>query len=102
MLLVFTTIPKREDALYMAHVAVKKRLAACVNIAPKITSVFRWQNEIKEENEFLLIFKTTPGKYSALEKLIKQEHIYTNPEIAAVEVKKVAKKYLDWVNKSCK
>jgi periplasmic divalent cation tolerance protein len=54
-LVVMTTVTRTEDAEYIAREMVERRLAACVNILPPVTSVYRWQGEVTREPEHLLL-----------------------------------------------
>ena len=63
---VFVTAPGRESALALARQVVEESLAACGNVIPNVTSVFRWNKKMTEEEEVLLILKTTAAKSPAL------------------------------------
>jgi len=68
---VFVTVPDRQAALDIAREVVKCRLAACANIVPNLTSVYRWEGKICEEGEELLIIKTRAGLFEQLRAKIK-------------------------------
>lgn len=72
-------------------------MAACVNIVPNITSVFRWQGEIQDETEFLLIAKTTRSRFGALETWLQANHPYDMPEILMVPTVAGLEAYMTWV-----
>lgn len=78
--LLYTTIDTIENANSLANQAISSNYAACVNILP-ITSVYKWNNEIENSQEFSLIFKTTPQNIAALEALISESHPYDIPAI---------------------
>lgn len=100
-LIVLTVCPSSEVAETIANQLVAKRLAACVNIIPGVMSVYRWKNQIEQDNEVLLLIKSTANQYSALEQLIKQQHPYELPEIIAVSVEVGSAAYLQWLSSSC-
>lgn len=97
LLIVFVTCPP-DKAAGIADTLVIEKLAACVNIFP-INSVYFWKNEIKHDNESLLIIKTTFRVYEELTVRIKELHPYEVPEIVAINVADVDESYLKWVEK---
>lgn len=95
---VFVSLP-RDEAKNMARRLVENRLAACVNIVPKIESYFIWENEPQVDEEALLIIKTAQSKFDSLRDWVQQEHPYELPEIIAVPVSAGLSQYVDWVRK---
>ena len=81
----------------MARQIVGSKLAACVHILPRMTSVYFWEGEVRSEAEYLLLIKTLPEKYDELEAFIKANHSYSVPEIVAVQSERVSEQYLDWI-----
>ena len=81
----------------ISEAVVAKRLAACGNVIPSMTSIFRWKGRVQKSGEALLIMKTTSGRYSALERLIRSMHSYEVPEIIGLTVGKGTRPYLEWV-----
>ena len=97
MLIILTTTSNSDEAESLANGLVESRLAACVQILPKITSVYYWQGKVERENEHLLLIKTLPEKYEAVEKYILDHHGYDTPEIVAIDAEKVSAGYLKWL-----
>lgn len=98
-IVVFITSPKFEEAKIIAKTLVEKKLSACVNIIPEITSIYHWEGKICEDNEILLIVKTTKEKYPLLEEEVKRLHSYSVPEIISLPIIEGSKSYLEWVKK---
>lgn len=96
-ILVISTLPNRETAEKLAHALIEQQLAACVNILPGATSVYRWQGKVESASETIVLIKTTMACYPALENAIKKQHPYELPEIIAVPVSAGLPAYLDWV-----
>lgn len=99
-IVVMTTTETREDGERLAHLLVEANLAACVQILPQITSVYRWKGQIESTKENLILIKTTRNAYPAVEAAIKGAHQYETPEIIAVPVEAGSAAYLAWLLES--
>jgi len=97
---VLTTCGNGEDAKALARVLVERRLAACVNAINSVTSTYRWKGEIQQDQETLLIIKTTSARLAALEQAIREHSKYELPELIALPVFGGAANYLAWVGES--
>lgn len=95
--IVLVTAPSHEEALQLAKGLVENRLAACVNIIPNITSVYRWQGEIQADSECLLIAKTDHRLWDDLVAWVQNHHSYTVPEIIQLPIQEGASSYLQWI-----
>jgi periplasmic divalent cation tolerance protein len=99
-LLVMCTCPDTSTAERIAGVLVENGLAACVNLLPGASSVYRWQGRVERTTETLMVIKTTSPGYPALEERLAQEHPYDVPEIVALDITAGLTPYLDWID-SC-
>ena len=97
VMVVLCTFPDFEKARQIGAVLVEKQVAACINLIPGVTSIYRWEGKIEEEGEVLGVIKTTAEAYAALETAILELHPYDTPEVLALPVGKGAEKYLAWV-----
>ncbi|HEX9194721.1 MAG TPA: divalent-cation tolerance protein CutA [Azonexus sp.] len=95
--LVLTNCPDEESANAIALALVEERLAACVNILPRVQSVYRWQGAVESATEIPLFIKSTAANYPALEAAIRSRHPYQLPEIIALPVTHGLPAYLDWI-----
>ena len=99
-IIVFCTFPSIDEAKSIAPILVEKKLAACCTILPKVTSFYVWESKLEENEEILMMIKTTHKCYEQLEKQIKMLHSYSVPEIISVNINQGSKAYLDWLNES--
>ena len=96
-LLVFTTLPSADKAAELAKLLVNERLVACANLLPAIRSIYRWQGELHDENEVLVLLKTRAEHLERLKLRILEVHPYEVPEVLAVPVESGYQPYLDWL-----
>lgn len=101
-LTVSCTVPNPDLAKKIAQALVEEELAACVQILPGMTSIYRWEGKIIEDTEVLLLIKTKDDCYPNLEARIKTLHPYKVPEIAAIPIQLGEKAYLTWIEKNTK
>lgn len=99
---VITTTETQQDAEQLAHLLVERELAACVQILPQITSIYRWQGKVEQAAEFLLLIKSTRETYPELETAIRENHSYQTPEVIALPAEAGSDAYLDWLKASIK
>lgn len=92
-----TTVGDEAAADQLAQELVESRLAACVSRVPHVRSHYRWKGQIQQDDEMLLLIKTTRTKYAALESAIKAQHPYDLPEILAIPATAGSPEYLAWV-----
>ena len=96
-LLVIANCPDEACANRIALAVVEAGLAACVNLLPRVQSVYRWQGNIESASEVPLLIKTTAGRYTELEAAIRALHPYDVPEIIALPIAQGLPAYLDWL-----
>lgn len=96
-LLVIANCPDEACANRIALAVVEAGLAACVNLLPRVQSVYRWQGAIESASEVPLLIKTTAGRYAELEATIRALHPYDVPEIIALPIAQGLPAYLDWL-----
>ena len=95
--LVLVTVPDQDAARAIARALVGDKLAACVNIVGPIRSIYRWQDAIEDEAEFLLLIKTRARLYARVEARVKELHSYQVPEVIALPNESGSAQYLGWL-----
>lgn len=99
-LIVFTTFAREEDAARVARQLVEERLAACANVLPGARSIYRWQQEVKDDREVVVLLKTRKQDWTALLSRLHELHPYETPECVAVRIAAGAPKYMAWLEES--
>lgn len=94
---VLTTAPSGAAAEALGATLVEERLAACANVVPGITSIYRWEGKINREAEVLVILKTTAASVDRLRNRLVELHPYDVPEVVEVPVQGGHEPYLAWV-----
>jgi periplasmic divalent cation tolerance protein len=97
---VLTTLSGNANAAALARTLVEERLAACVNVLPVMTSVYRWRGVVEEEREQQLVIKTAAPRLAALEARLKELHPYELPEFLVIQVVSGSAAYLAWLAES--
>ncbi|MCI0383315.1 divalent-cation tolerance protein CutA [Streptomyces sp. CNQ085] len=97
ILTVLTTTDSPEKAGALARGAVEARVAACAQVSGPVTSVYRWEGEVRAEPEWQVLLKTAAARYDALEAYLCGAHDYDTPEIIATQVVRGGADYLAWV-----
>jgi periplasmic divalent cation tolerance protein len=90
----------QADAHRIASTVVDGKLAACVNIVPLVQSLYWWEGKVEQDDEALLVVKTTRGRVSRLDALLRRVHPYENFELVALDVVAGSRPYLEWVARS--
>jgi periplasmic divalent cation tolerance protein len=97
VLVVMVTVKNLKEAIRIGEEMVHMKLAACANVIPGIQSIYRWKGKVVKGQYALVIFKSTPPRYRALEKAIATMHAYEIPEIIALPVTEGLEAYIRWV-----
>jgi periplasmic divalent cation tolerance protein len=98
-LVVLTTLGADDDALVLARGLVDERLAACVNVLPAMTSVYRWKGAVEQDREQQLVIKTSPERLAALQSWLLAHHPYETPELLVLDAGG-GDAYLRWIGES--
>ena len=94
------TAANADEATRIAEMLVERKLAACVQILPPMTSIYVWKGDVQRESEILLVAKSTRAKFGELEAAVRAIHSYETPEIIALPIVAGSRSYLSWLS-SC-
>lgn len=97
-IVVYITVPSREVGQQIASLLVETDLAACVNIIPDVSSIYQWQGSIEQDDELLLIAKTSAACFDRLATAVKKVHPYDIPEVIAMPIVSGSNEYLAWID----
>ena len=99
-ILVFMTASSKGEAKKIVRSLLEEKLIACANMIDSVSSVFWWQENIKEEKEVLVIMKSHQELFNKVSTRIEELHSYDNPEILALPIVDGSSQYLEWMNKA--
>ena len=99
VVVVMVTAASQDEAVKIADHVVRFRLAACASTIPTVRSTYWWEGKIMDDQESLVLIKTTSDKFSSLEETIRKIHSYKVPEIIAIPVSNGLQPYLEWVHR---
>ncbi|WKY15241.1 hypothetical protein Q1695_000600 [Nippostrongylus brasiliensis] len=94
---IYVTAPSKDVALKIAKAAVEKKVAACANIIPGVTSVYEWEGKMNEDSEVVLIMKTQESLVEELHKLVIENHTYDVPAFVSLATDAESFPYAKWV-----
>lgn len=95
--IVLSTAPDAGVAKRIALALLERRLVACVNVLPGMTSHYRWEGKVEESAEVLMVAKTSAARVAELERAFHELHPYDTPEFVVLEADHVAPRYLAWL-----
>jgi periplasmic divalent cation tolerance protein len=98
-IVVLTNCGSAEEAARIARALVEKKLAACVNVMPAGRSIYRWKGVIEDQQESLLVIKSSRGLFHDLRVEIEKLHSYEVPEVIAVPIVDGSEGYLEWLDR---
>jgi periplasmic divalent cation tolerance protein len=98
-IVVFSNCGSEEEARRVATALVESRCAACVNIIPRIRSIYRWKGSVHDEAEWMLVIKSTRDRFESLNLELRRVHSYETPEVIAVPIVEGSRDYLDWIDR---
>ena len=94
---IFSTAPTLAEAKKIGKALVGARLIACANILPKVRSIYRWQGEVHDEPEVMMVMKTLASKVPAVKRELKKIHSYECPELVVLKITDGLPDYLKWI-----
>ncbi len=95
--LIYSTFPSTETAEAVGRELVERRLAACINILPGMTSIYRWEGAIARDSEVVMVIKTRQTLVSMVVDATKARHPYANPALIVLPIIEGAPDYLNWL-----
>lgn len=98
-IVVLCTCGSAEEAAQIARALVDKKLAACVNVMPAVRSFYRWKGVVEDQQESLLVIKSSRGLFDRLRVEIEKLHSYEVPEVIAVPIVDGSEGYLEWLER---
>jgi uncharacterized protein involved in tolerance to divalent cations len=98
--LVLSTVATPEDGERLARALVERRLAACVNVLPQVSSYYRWKGDVQRDEERLLVIKTRTDRFEDLRRVLVDLHPYEVPEVIALPIAAGHAAYLAWLDES--
>ena len=100
-MIVLITAGSEEEAHRIAELLVKEKKAACVNIVPRVDSLFWWEGKLDSASESLLLVKTKASLFPEIVELVKRTHSYEVPEIITLPITAGSEDYLNWLDIAC-
>lgn len=93
----YVTAPNRDVALQISSALLEQRLIACANVIDGMTSLYRWEGEIRQDSEVVVIFKTRQDLVTPLVESVRRLHPYACPCVVSWPIPSGHSEYLDWI-----
>jgi periplasmic divalent cation tolerance protein len=94
---VYVTAPDLDVAERIGTAIVEEGLAACANLLPGMRSIYRWKGAVERADEIVVLLKTTPSRFDALEARVRELHPHETPCVVALPITQGSAPYLDWI-----
>ncbi|QXK92048.1 divalent-cation tolerance protein CutA [Neoehrlichia mikurensis] len=98
LVLIYTTISNNKAACHMVNILLQEKLIICANIFHNVTSIYYWENTIKNNKEYIIIMKTSKHLYEKALQKIQNIHPYEIPLITIINPYTTNNKFIDWMN----
>ena len=99
-IVVLSTCSNLEEGEKLARLLVERRLAACVNVVPRVRSFYRWKGAVEDADECLLVVKSSRGLFAELSLALAAAHSYELPEALAIPILEGTADYLRWLGQN--
>lgn len=96
--LIMTTCSKRATQSKIIDAIIEGKLAACIQVVPKVESYYWWQGKVTVDREMLLLIKTVYSLSAQVQQSIKDNHDYHIPQITCVSLESLSKDYANWID----
>jgi uncharacterized protein involved in tolerance to divalent cations len=100
MIIIYSTFPNLKEAKKIGELLIRNKLAGCINIFP-INSMYFWKKRVLKNKEYGAFIKTKKQNFKKVKQFVLKHHSYTTPCIIEIPVKRITKKYLNWLDSSC-
>jgi periplasmic divalent cation tolerance protein len=100
IILIYVTCSSEKEAEKIGELLLKKNLCGCVNVIPKMNSMYLWpvgSKRIEKSSESILIIKSVEENYRKIQSEVLKIHSYENPCILSISVKDIFQKYYQWL-----
>jgi periplasmic divalent cation tolerance protein len=96
--LIYSTAPSKKEATLIAKKLVEQRLAACVNLFPKIESFYQWRSKVENSSECAMLIKTQRKHFKKIVQCIQKHHSYSVPAIVELRPGRIEKNFAQWIS----
>ena len=104
VLLAYVTVPDAagdgKTAFALARLLVERGLAAGVNVVPGVTSVYRWQGEMREARERVLLAQVSAGTFAAFCEAVTAAHPHVGPCVLGLTGAAAHAPFMRWVGEN--
>ncbi|MEH0831116.1 divalent-cation tolerance protein CutA [Anaplasma bovis] len=100
--IIYSTFPDYASAYKICNTLLEENLIACANVLQNVSSIYKWEGEIKKSTEHIVILKTTKQLEERAILRVKELHPYTTPAVFSIAISRCAENFLDWIKSQLK
>ena len=96
MVFIYTTCADIKEAKKLSKLIIDKKMGVCVDYWP-VNSMYNWENKIKEISQVMLCITTLENKLEEINEFISNNHSYSIPFIAGLDIRRINRAYKEWM-----
>ena len=95
--IIYSTFPDYASACEICNTLLEEDLIACANVIQDVSSIYKWEGEVRKSTECIVILKTTQHLEEKVILRVEELHPYSTPAMFSIPISRCAENFLDWI-----